>query len=193
MTDSVQVVRDGWGLGWLLLEPYGRFCSNAELEHGIKMLQSCPKCSGFYVTEPYEGFSADRACKCVPATSEEAILRFEGEIYTTSESIWFHFRDNFAAGRDALRRAIHVMQSRLDRQTECPYHVAENSKSPNMLVEKWRNAASKERLYAAQCSDQDEKYWVVQTACVLEACANELASSAKWASIVELSELEKIP
>lgn len=36
------------------------------------MLQECPKCRGFYATEPYEGMSGDRVCKCAIKHDAEA-------------------------------------------------------------------------------------------------------------------------
>jgi hypothetical protein len=58
----------------------------------------------------------------------EPILKFEGEITESSESIRFHFRGDFPQGRDALRRAIATMQRRFDEQRKCPFHEPETSK-----------------------------------------------------------------
>jgi hypothetical protein len=58
----------------------------------------------------------------------EPILKFEGEITETGESVHFHFYGDFQQGRDALRRAISTLQGRLDAQARCPFYEAEKPK-----------------------------------------------------------------
>lgn len=60
----------------------------------------------------------------------EPILKFEGEITESAESVHFHFRGDFQQGRDALKRAIRTLQGRLDDQRKCPFYEPGKSKQP---------------------------------------------------------------